>query len=266
LDQNTDADAGARYAAIKALGFRGEVTSALARLRAAWENETEDLRIRLEALAGLSRRAPEAWLPVLAEFRKTLEPDMAMEAVFILAELPLPLAVEVLAALVADRNLPDELRAAAAWGLGVGGHHRPELLLDHFEDSSDDVALHSLVAIGSELSETALEHVADRIQNGERAAAAAVAVLSRHGVFGARVLLRRVESFRSARANAWVLVGLGLLGRQTVQAAAGDPLPADFSHSLEPVWIGLTESWILGERASSRDFLSRQTVRERIAT
>jgi hypothetical protein len=266
LDRNTDADAGARYAAIKALGFRGEVTSALARLRAAWENETEDLRIRLEALAGLSRRAPEAWLPVLAEFRKTLEPDMAMEAVFILAELPLPLAVEVLAALVADRNLPDELRAAAAWGLGVGGHHRPELLLDHFEDSSDDVALHSLVAIGSELSETALEHVADRIQNGERAAAAAVAVLSRHGVFGARVLLRRVESFRSARANAWVLVGLGLLGRQTVQAAAGDPLPADFSHSLEPVWIGLTESWILGERASSRDFLSRQTVRERIAT
>jgi hypothetical protein len=61
-------------------------------------------------------------------------------------------------------------------------------------------------------------------------------------------------------------VGLGLLGRQTVQAAAGNPLAADFSHSLEPLWIGRTESWLLGERASSRDFLSRQTLRERIAT
>ena len=118
MGQATDADAGARYAAIKALGFRGEVTFALARLRAAWENETEDLRIRLEALAGLARRVPEAWVPALAEFRKTLEPDMAMEAVFILAELPVPVGAEGLAG-TRCRSEPAR-RTPCRGSLGVG--------------------------------------------------------------------------------------------------------------------------------------------------
>jgi len=202
---------------------------------------------------------------VLAEFHKTLELDMAMEAVFILSEVSVSAAAEVLAALVADRNLPEELRAAAAWGLGVGGHRRPELLLDHLADPSDDVALHSLVGIGSELSEAVLEQVANRIGNGERAAASALAVLARHGVPAARVLLRRIGSFGAARANAWVLIGLGLLGRESVEVATGGPLSADLAQALQPLWIGLTESWLLGERASLLDFLSRQTVREAIA-
>lgn len=265
LVQSADADPGARYAAVKALAFRGEVGAAIARLRAIWENETDDMRIRLEALAGLARRQPEAWVPALAEFRKTLEADVAMEAVFILSEQAAPAAADALAALLADQDLAEELRAAAAWGLGVGGHHRPELLLDYLEDPSDDVAMHSLVAIGSELSDAALEQVASRIANGERAAAAAVQVLARHGERGARVLLGRVGSFGSARANAWVLFGLGLVGRETVAAAAGGQAPAGLSEALAPLWIGLTENWLVGPRGLVLDFLSRQIVREAIS-
>jgi hypothetical protein len=264
LAQSTDADAGARYAAVKALAFRGAAGATIARLRAVWENETEDVRIRLEALAGLIRRVPDQWVPVLAEFRQTLEQDMAMETVFILSEVAAPSCAQALSALLADPGMPEELRAAAAWGLGVGGHHQPELLLDYLEEGSDDVAMHSLVAIGSELSDAALEEVAGRIANGERAAAAAVQVLARHGERGARVLLQRVGSFGTARANAWVLYGLGLLGRGTVTGAAGGQVPAGLSGTLEPLWIGLTENWLVGEQGAVLDFLGRQSVREGI--
>lgn len=263
--QSTDADPGARYAALKALAFRGEAATAVARLRAVCEDQTEDVRVRLEALAGLARRQPEAWVPVLAEFRRTLEADKAMEAVFILSEVAAPAATDALAAMLADQTLAEELRAAAAWGLGVGGHGRPELLLDYLADPSDDVAMHSLVATGSELVDAALDQVAGRIANGERAAAAAVQVLARHGERGARVLLGRVGTFESAKANAWVLFGLGLVGRASVAAAAGGEVAAGLSDALAPLWIGLTENWLAGDRAAVLDFLKRQIVREVIA-
>ncbi|MGH9459788.1 MAG: hypothetical protein ACRD1X_01110 [Vicinamibacteria bacterium] len=265
LVQSTDANPGARYAAVKALAFRGDAVAAVARLRELWENQAEDVRIRLEALAGLARREPDTWVPVLAEFRNTVEADMAMEAVFILSEVAAPAAADALAAILADQTLAEELRAAAAWGLGVGGHHQPEALLNYLEDPSDEVAMHSLVATGSELVDAALDQVAGRIANGDRASAAAIQVLARHGERGARVLLARVGSFESAKANAWVLFGLGLAGRASVSAAAGGEVPAGLGEALTPLWIGLTENWLAGDRAAVLDFLKRQIVREVLA-
>jgi hypothetical protein len=84
--------------------------------------------------------------------------------------------------------------------------------------------------------------VAARIANGERVAAAAVQVLARHRERGAKVLLERAGSFGSASANAWVLYGLGLVGREAVVAASGGELPADLCGVLVPMWIGLTEN------------------------
>jgi hypothetical protein len=78
------------------------------------------------------------------------------------------------------------------------------------------------------------------------------------------VLLGRVGSFGDARANNWVLFGLGLLGRGTVEAAAEGKLSAALYQVLEPLWIGLTESWLVGDRTSLLEFLSRQTVRKGI--
>jgi len=62
-----------------------------------------------------------------------------------------------------------------------------------------------------------------------------------------------------------VLYGLGLVGRETVAAAAGGQAPTGLSSVLEPLWVGLTENWLVGDRASVLDFLSRQIVREVIA-
>ena len=60
--------------------------------------------------------------------------------------------------------------------------------------------------------------------------------------------------------------GSGSSGARTSRPRPAIHFPLDSSHSLEPLWIGLTESWLLEERASSSDFLGRETVRERIAT
>lgn len=187
-----------------------------------------------------------------------------MEAILILSEVRAQAATEALVAVIDDASLPDELRAAAAWGIGIGGHSRPELLLAHLNAPSDEVAVHSLVAIGTELSDALLEQVADGIANGERTAAASIQVLATHGVRGARVLLQRINHLGAGRAKAWALFGLGLLGREAVEAAAEGPVPAELSAALEPLWVGLTENWLAGERAASLNLLRRQTVRETI--
>lgn len=264
VTQSTSPSPGSRYAAIKALAFRGEPDAALPHLLAAWQDDAADPRIRLEALAGLARREPNEWVPVLVEFRQTLEADLAMEAILILSEVRAQAATEALVAVIDDASLPDELRAAAAWGIGIGGHSRPELLLAHLNAPSDEVAVHSLVAIGTELSDALLEQVADGIANGERTAAASIQVLATHGVRGARVLLQRINHLGAGRAKAWALFGLGLLGREAVEAAAEGQVPAELSAALEPLWVGLTENWLAGERAASLNVLRRQTVRETI--
>ena len=63
-----------------------------------------------------------------------------------------------------------------------------------------------------------------------------------------------------------MLFGLGLVGRETVEAAAGGQAPVGLSGLLDPLWIGLTENWLGGDRGSVVDFLNRQIVREVIAT
>jgi len=255
-----------RYAAIKALAFQGEGTGALPLLLAAWGDVNADPRIRLEALAGLARREPDAWVPVLVGHRQTLEPDLAMETVLILSEIAAPAASEALLAVVHDTNLPDEMRAAAAWGLGIGGHHRPDLLLAHTDAPVDVLAVHSIVGIGNDLSDELLEQVADRLESGERAAPASIQVLAKHGVRGARVLLQRVDLWGPGRARTWALFGLGLLGQESVEAAAQGQLRADLRSALEPMWAGLTENWLSGEKEETLRLLGQQTVRETIGT
>lgn len=259
----------ADYTAIKALGFRGDSNAAATLLAGTWRDPNADYRIRLEALAGLARRLPDTWITTLgAQVLDAPSLDMQMEAAFILSELRFAGAAGELAKALVRGDLPEEVRAAAAWGLGVCGHYRPELLLGYLGDTSDTVAVHSLVAMGSDFSRELLERAGSLLEHGDRAAAAAVHLLTRHQDTGqaATVLLRRLQESTTARASAWALYGLALLGREKVEAGSG-PLDPAIARQIEQISIGLTLDWLLTERASEPevlDFIGRQTVRDAV--
>lgn len=256
-------DPGMRYAAVRALAFRETPAEALKRLYTIGDDATQDERIRLEALASLARRDPDRWVTELGRWAQGAQSlEMAMEAVFILSELPFSRAADELVRILNRADLHEELRAAAAWGLGCCGHNRPELLLPYIDDPRDEVAVHCLVGIGSRLPEQVLERVGDLVGRGDRAAASAVHVLARHGAQGAAVLLQHLSRTKTGRASVWIRFGLGLAGRDAVRTASGGRVDATLADQLEPLWVGLGENWLTGDQASLIKLLHRQTIRE----
>ena len=183
-----------------------------------------------------------------------------MEAVFVLSEIGASAAADELARVLDDSCLPSELRAAAAWGLGIAGRRQPDRLVPFIGDQSDEVALHSVVALGRQLSMDVLEAVAMLMDADDRRAAAAASVLARNGPRGAEVLLARATTGQAERARAWARYGLGLLGRAAVATAAGGRLPTELEVLMEPLWLGLTENWLAGDIASSLAATDQQAL------
>ncbi|MBI4316936.1 MAG: HEAT repeat domain-containing protein [Chloroflexi bacterium] len=258
--------AGRQYAAVKALALHTDAAAATTALLDTWQDISADYRVRLEALGGLAGRLQGPWIAALG--RQVLEApsaDMQMEAVLILSEQASAEASEELATILAQRDLPQEVRAAAAWGLGICGHGSPHLLLEYLDDPSDTVALHSLVAMGSDFSEGLLQRAARLLPRNDRAAAAAVHLISRHrdGSRAATLLLRCLNEAATNRLAGWALYGLALLDGVDVRGAlSGSPDPS-IAHQIERISVGLTSDWLLNERASTPSairFLSRQTV------
>ncbi len=251
-------DPAERYAAIKATGIVGR-RELQTELIAIADNNGEDWRIRLEALASLSRLEPAVWTDRIATISAGADnlPEQQIEAVFVLSEIPTPEAGDALAAIAAaDEELPHELRAAAAWGLGQGVSPRPELLLPFTVDENTFVALHAITAI-------------DRLPDGlvptllrwldeadDHQAAVAAQLLQRH---------RRVDALldaceNSERARMWALRALGDLPPPLVRLAAGNRLTPELEMVLRPIWLGQGD-WLRTEGKDGLEALDVQKVR-----
>lgn len=246
------------YGAVKALGLIGQPSAAGALRQIARSHD--DIRVRLEALGALARLGDDEAPRALGSIAQTTESqlDMAMEAVLILSELRSELSSAALRLIAVGRHLPDELRAAAVWGLAVTSEH-PGDAVPFLGDEDDLVALHAIAGSTRGLRDAELRTLAAMVDGSARQAAAAVYVLSRYGARGARELLRlALES--DGQTRLWALYGLGEAGKDEVVEATGGELPDDLESLLEPMWQA-HQSWLgTGPNMTALDFLQRQLL------
>ncbi len=257
-----DADPSTRYAAVKGAGVRGDATLE-AELVFIAQDQGEDDRIRLEAWASLSRLDPARYtrhVVAQANERRTGERHamaMAMEAIFILAEMQTEEAADALTALAADDRLDSEARSAAVWGLGVAGVNDTARVLAFIADPDEDVALHALAGIGH-LPSSLLGRAADVLGMGDVEGASAGALLARQGANGAQTLLRAATS--KGPGSLWARAALGEMDEAEIRPVAGGVLPNELTQVLEPMWAA-RGSWLRRqEQDTPLGFLERQTT------
>lgn len=231
-DDLTSERATDRYAAVKALGLAGD-PSVSRTLREIALSEEQDIRIRVEALGALARLGNASAIGELAEIALSdeLAEGMPMEAVFILSELTAHDAADALERITMNTDLDEELRAAAAWGLGATGHNQPDRLFHLLGDSNDYVAVHAVVAAGKAVDDQTCRLAGELLSGSSREAAAASRLLANQGALGARVLAEVAQGGTGSE-RVWALRGLGLAGRKAIEEI---DLPADTLHLLEPM-------------------------------
>jgi HEAT repeat protein len=251
----SDPDPGERYAAVRVAGVtqRHDLADRLeyiARNEPAW-------RLRLEATASLARLDPNRTEPIVKMAATPADDDEPrMEAVFVLSEIPTDEAAEALAEIAAqDGEKPQELRAAAVWGLARGVQPRPDLVLPYTVDDVETVALHAISGLPS-LPDELIPDLLVWLRQDDIHAAAAAQLLMRHEKVGP--LLTAV--LEGGRVRLWALRALGDLSPNLVRSLGGELLTPEIECALEPIWIG-REDWLRGTGAEELAALDAQRVR-----
>ncbi|MDE0163084.1 MAG: hypothetical protein OXL98_15255 [Acidimicrobiaceae bacterium] len=246
-----------RYAAIKAAGVvqRFDLHEQLVAVRS---EQTVDWRLRLEAAASLARLDAQNWTDALVDFAFAVDAvaEQRMEAVLALSEQRTRTAAEALAGIAATVDLPQELRAAAAWGLGQGPTPQPTMLLQIVLDPQAVVSLHAIAAMDHLDEHTEATLVEWLTGTDERRADIAAHLLSRHRRIS--VLLDACEHGGASRVRA--LSALGGLPRGAVRLAAGVRLTPQLQTALEPMWHSQT-SWLKTHGPDALEALDVQKVR-----
>lgn len=257
LDSN---DNDSRYAAIKAARFRPD--GGLDRIEAVALDSAEDWRVRLEAIATCAATDPERYVSKLR--RIAVDPETVteqqMEAVFILTELSSSAAAEVLYHVASTGpNVHQEVRAAAAWGLGEAADAGTRDLLRLLDDEDDRVALHAASALPEELGPDGMHQLISWLRGGTR----------RQSAVAAELLSRRehVNELHDLAMNGdgdgrlFATRALGELPRATLEAALGSPLAKELQHLLEPIWIA-RRNWLMNaDNAGALDVLAAQRIK-----
>jgi hypothetical protein len=249
-----------RYTAVKAAGVAGD-SELVAQLEEIATSSNEDWRIKLEAMASLARAADAAaWVAPIRDVAANVDLDEAeqMEATFILSEIPAPEAADALAMVAEGQpGRHNEVRAAAAWGLGTGACAEPERTLELTTDSDDRVALHAAAGIQT-LSPSAVEKLRAWLRDGDRRrSSVAAALLAHHGQVEA--LLDAASEDGDARL--WAIRALGDLPPAEVRQQAGESLTSDLLEDLAPLWVQ-HEDWLrTPENEGALPLLAEQQVR-----
>lgn len=246
-----------RFAAVKAAGATNRM-DLLPMLAEIVRDENEDWRVRVEAYASLAAMQPETWTNLIrqAVLDDDAPSEQRMEAVFILSEISTAEAGPALADVWASVDIPAEVRAAAAWGLGQGAAPRPDLVLPMTLDPDPFVALHAIAAIAElpdELVPTLVGWLADA---NDRRAAIGAHLLKHHQKVSA--LLDASEA--DDRSRLWALLSLGDLEPSIVRRIGGSRVSPELEEMLAPMWRGQTD-WLRVEGQDGLESLEVQKVR-----
>ncbi len=194
----------------------------------------EDWRIKLEARVALARTNPQRWVPLISDtIDYAADREQSMEAVLALTELPSGEAVDALVGIAQRVNLHQDLRSAAAWGVGQGAATRPDRLLSIVLDRNPLVAFHAVSAVDT-ITAGMRVLLLEWLGSGDQyKAAAAASLLARNRAVD--ILLDAYE--RGEPTRAWALYALGGMDASIVRCRAGTRLTDKLRAALEPMWL-----------------------------
>ncbi|RST19112.1 hypothetical protein E2C00_20960 [Streptomyces sp. WAC05374] len=231
-----------RFPAVKAARFLGteQVEEILIRIA---KDEANDWRIRLEAHASLAatRPASVAALRTLAEGADSAD-EVRMEAVFSLSEIDTEEAADALYSVAGktEPSIPEEIRAAAAWGLGAGARQAPSKLMRLVNDPSVLVATHAAAVMPTELPRTCLDELLDWLRADDlRQAATAAHLLAERNLVAELVsaLQTAPEGVRKL-----IILALGDTPREAVSGLLNE-LDAESRAGIATLWAK-NDDWL----------------------
>lgn len=255
----TSPDDDIRFPAVKAARFLG--ARQVEAMLLAISDEANDWRVRLEAHASLAPHRPESLeaLKLLAEGQKSTAEER-MEAVFALSEIDTASSAEALFSVAgsADPVIPEEVRAAAAWGLGTGARTAPDKLMPLLDDPSVLVSTHAAAVLPEELSQLHVDHLQTwLIQDNARRAATSAHLLAERG--RVKELAKALEE-APAHVRRIIVLALGDCPREAVLSFLGD-LDDESRAGVLTLWAR-DEDWLRQpETDGVLDALKQQTLR-----
>jgi len=197
------------FAAVKAIGAL-RVSKLAGPVRDIAHDVARDMRLRAEALSTLALLGDRGAVGQLAQAPNS-DAAMQMECVLILSELVgVGTATDALRDIASSGNNADEIRAAAAWGLGASWHDRFGYLWPLAFDESEKVRRHAQASIGAPGSSD-IPDLIGALKDEDRAPFAA-AILARSGA-----VAELVESLTDPSTAPWALQALGQIPPAQVQ-------------------------------------------------
>ncbi len=187
IDKLANVSLSERYAAAKALRYRG-YTTAKPLLVARMTDADEDIYVQLEAAAALAANDdPNAWGFIENKLRSpvmTVPLETQLETVIVASEIPKDRSEQLLIEVLRDSQRDDELRAGAAWALGqFASATSATALVDTFNSSPLEIKVEAARAL-LRIAEPQIPHLTDLLRNGDPAKRDGLSwVLARTGKF-----------------------------------------------------------------------------------
>lgn len=187
IDKLASVNLSERYAAAKALRYRG-YTTAKPLLVARMTDADEDIYVQLEAAAALAAYGePNGWEFMESKLRRPVMAvplETQLETVIVASEIPKSRSEELLIEVLRDSQRDDELRAGAAWALGqFASATSATALVDTFNSSPLEIKVEAARAL-LRIAEPQIPHLIDLLKNGDPAKRDGLSwVLARTGQF-----------------------------------------------------------------------------------
>jgi HEAT repeat protein len=147
VDKLSSAALSERYAAAKALRFRGH-TSAVLALSSRIADDVEDIYVKLEAAAALAAHGFNNGWDYLELSLSSDYAQVQLETIIVLSEISSPRSQALLIGALADSSRQEEIRAGAAWALGeFRTDDAARALADTFDHTSLDIKVEAARAL-----------------------------------------------------------------------------------------------------------------------
>lgn len=187
IDKLASVNLSERYAAAKALRYRGYTTAKPA-LESRMSDVDEDIYVQLEAAAALAAYDdPNGWEFMENKLRSSVMAvplETQLETVIVASEIPKSRSEHLLIEVLRDSQRDDELRAGAAWALGqFASATSATALVDTFNSSPLEIKVEAARAL-LRIAEPQIPHLIDLLKNGDPAKRDGLSwVLARTGQF-----------------------------------------------------------------------------------